>query len=527
MQRRDRRLLAAARFLFSPLLATAVLFGATSLETLLPRVAEMIQANRLAEAAELLDGALREFPKDPRLYNFQGVIGARRGETESAEKAFRNAIALAPEFMGAYLNLGRFYQERSGADATATDKALKTYQELLRFAPHNEQALFQTATLMLRKGEFQGALEHIARLPREAQQRAVVVAVRCGALTGAGNLEEAERAARQLAATPELSELDVLPILPVLESKSQTDLAVMLLESLARQNKASPAALYRLGLLQKKQGNLTRARSTLEQAFREQPKQTSLLIELAQIAHDQQDYEGALGYLAHARDLQPEDAAIHFFFGMVCVEMDLPLEAKDSLQRAVNLAPDRPYYNYALGAVLLTDKDAAASIDYFGKFRELRPDDPHGHFGMGLAYYHNRRPNRAREELEKAAGRTETAAGANYYLGRIAMQAHDNAAAVDYFRKAIEANSAYAEAYADLGLVYTRLKKFKPASEAVHHAVKLAPDGYRPNLNLLVYYQRTKDDRAEAQRKKFERIKEVRSEQAQLLLRRVEVRPPE
>ncbi len=251
------------------------------------------------------------------------------------------------------------------------------------------------------------------------------------------------------------------------------------------------------------------------------------MLELAQIAHDQQDHKGALGYLAHARDLQPEDAGIHFFFGMVCVEMDLPLEAKEALQKAVNLAPDRPYYNYALGAVLLTDKDAAASIDYCGKFRELRPDDPRGYFGMGLAYYHNRRPNRARAELEKAAGRTETAAGANYYLGRIAMQAHDNATAVEYFRKAIEANSAYAEAHADLGLVYTRLKKFKSAGEAAHHAVKLTPDGYRPNLNLLVYYQRTKDDRAAAQRAKFDRIKEVRSEQAQLLLRRVEVRSPE
>ncbi len=222
-----------------------MLCAATSLETLLPRVAEMIQANRLAEAAELLDGALTEFPKDPRLHNFQGVIDARRGEFESAENALRNAIALAPKFTGAYLNLGRLYQERSGADPTATDKALKTYQELLRFAPHNEQALYQVARLMLRKGEFEGVLEHVSRLPREAQERAMVVAVRCGALTGVGNLEEAEKAARQLVATPELSELDVLPLLPVLESKSQTELAVMLLESLAWKNKASPAALYR------------------------------------------------------------------------------------------------------------------------------------------------------------------------------------------------------------------------------------------------------------------------------------------
>jgi Flp pilus assembly protein TadD len=54
----------------------------------------------------------------------------------------------------------------------------------------------------------------------------------------------------------------------------------------------------------------------------------------------QKDYERALGYLAHARDVRPNDAAIEFFFGIGCVEMDLVVEARKALRRAVELAPE-------------------------------------------------------------------------------------------------------------------------------------------------------------------------------------------
>jgi hypothetical protein len=44
------------------------------------------------------------------------------------------------------------------------------------------------------------------------------------------------------------------------------------------------------------------------------------------VAHDQKDYTGTWGYLAHARELQPNNASIHFFWGIVCIEQDLVVE---------------------------------------------------------------------------------------------------------------------------------------------------------------------------------------------------------
>src|SRR5207247_1224647 len=63
-------------------------------------------------------------------------------------------------------------------------------------------------------------------------------------------------------------------------------------------------------------GQLARARDTLERAASEGAPAVDTLSELARIAYQQQDREGALGYLAHARDLDPKRAGIHFFFGI-------------------------------------------------------------------------------------------------------------------------------------------------------------------------------------------------------------------
>src|SRR4029077_20145280 len=88
-----------------------------------------------------------------------------------------------------------------------------------------------------------------------------------------------------------------------------------------------------------------------ESAGSQQAPDAALLLDLARVAYKQKDYQGALGYLAHARDLEPQNPAIHFFFGVVLIEMDLPLDAESSLSKAAELDSQNAYVAYALGAV--------------------------------------------------------------------------------------------------------------------------------------------------------------------------------
>jgi hypothetical protein len=56
-------------------------------------------------------------------------------------------------------------------------------------------------------------------------------------------------------------------------------------------------------------------------------------------------------------------------------------------------------------------------------------------------------------------------------------------------------------------------------------ALKIAPDHFRTNLNLLMLYQRTKDPRAEQQARRVEELQKTGEERERLLLRSLEIRP--
>ena len=485
----------------------------------------LIQKGDLLSATQHLDQALAKFPNDFHLHNFLGVVQVQQGNDTAAESSFRKAITLSPRFAGAYLNLGRLYQERGAREPEALRRGLETYEQVLQFQPDQTEARYQSAALSQRLGNYRVSQSHLSHLPVEAQQRPQVLALRCGNLAALGELQQATEAGRNLVATPDLSEADVVGILPVLEKPSTIGLRQILLEGLAERNLASSAVLRQLGLLYEDQQQFERARRSLEAAAKEAPKLVDVLIDLARVTHKQGDHRQTLSYLAHARDLDPRNASIHFFFGMVCVDAELPLEARKSLQEAVTLEASNAYYNYALAAVLLQDRDPSAAVPYFQRYCALKPGDVRGRFSLGVAYFYSNDFVTARKELEAAAMRPETAAGAHYFLARVAKQENNLPEALEHLRHSLEANPKNPEAHAELGLIYIRNRDYDKAEGELRTALELDPDSYLANMNLLNLFQRTRDPREEQQAQRFEEIKKKRSERQQALMRTIEVRP--
>ncbi|PYQ24534.1 MAG: hypothetical protein DMF79_01520 [Acidobacteria bacterium] len=279
------------------------------------------------------------------------------------------------------------------------------------------------------------------------------------------------------------------------------------------------------GRLYEGEKRLDEARAVLEEAARARPIAVEVLLDLARVAHKGRDYRGALGYLAHARDLKAGDARIHFFFGMVCVDLDLGVEAYNSLKEAVRLEPDNAAFNYALGATALHRRFPGEAIPYFRKYSELKPEDPRGSMGVGIAAYKSGDFATARAELAKAAAHGETAAGAYYFLARMARDENDLEEALRLARKAIEAKPDYSDPYVELGLLHLRKRELDKAEQALRRCLELDPDNYLGNFHLLMLYERTKDPRQDAQAQRFEEIKRRHEQKAEEFLRLIEVRP--
>ena len=493
-------------------------------EEQLVRIQQSIQSGDLRGARGELREMLARLPREPRIYNLLGVIDAQESNFAAAESNFRRATQLAQRFTGAYLNLGRLYQEHDSQPGVV-EKALDVYQKILEFEPDHVEANYQAAWLLNRLGRFAPSIEHLARLPAEAQQRAPALALRGANNAALGRRAQAETTLRQLSAASDLTEADILPILPALHQHHADDLATRLLKALAQRGLGSSKSLQALAALEESQGRLKEARESLEKSLQLEPPSAPVLIRLARLAYQSGDLEGALGYLAHARDLEPGNAPIHFFFGMVCVELKLPPEAKHSLLEAVRLDPSNPYYHYALGAVLLQQKNSDEAILHFSKYRDCRPADPRGHFALGVAYFDAYELDAARKELESVADQSETRVGANLYLGRLAVREDNLAEAADRLRKAVASDPSSPEPYAELALLHIRRGEFALAESNLMRAVKIAPEHYRTNLNLLMLYQKTNDPRTEQQARRVEQLQKAGEERERLLLRSLEIRP--
>ena len=489
------------------------------------RIQQLLESGDTAGAQALLTQAWRESPDRAGLYNLQGVINAQEGDFASAEANFRKAIKLAPDLEGAYLNLGRLYQEHISKDVAAREKALGVYDSLLRFSPNQVEANYQSAVLLMQKGLYPASLNRLNKLPAEAQNRAQALSVKCGDNAGLGQDEKAEQAAKQMLGSADLAEANVTSILPILANRKNHALAATLLEGLKARQLASFDSLESLGLLYKSMGRLAEARQTLEAAAPLQPGSVPNLLNLARVADEQKDYTGALGYLAHAREIEPNNAAIHFFWGIVCIEQDLAEEAYQALKKAVTLDPRNAYYNYALGAVAMERENGSESIPYFQKYCELKPHDPRGRLALASAYFNSYENEKAEEILTAISNNPQTAAGAHYYLGRIANRKGDYAEAIRQLRMALKVHPDFADAYAELGLVHLKQAQYPQSEEALLKALNLKPDSYLANLNLMVLYQRTKSPKADEQAKRFEQIKKQRARRAQDLLRSIQVEP--
>lgn len=511
------------RSLFILAFLTLSLAAQTAKEQLILQTQNLMQQGELKAARQLLTQAQKKYPNDAGFDNLLGIIEAQQNNFKAAEIAFKRAVTRNPKFTGAALNLGRLYQENPAEFVNAPKQALQIYQGILRYDPAHTEANYQSAVLLQLLGDYQASLLHAAKLPAEFQQSAQFHALLCGNFTGLENSAKADEYALKLIAHPDFNEADALSIWSLLEAKKREDLLLKFSEAL--QPKLSPEILHRVGLIHEKLGQFAQAREALEKSSAGGKPSTGLLMDLARIAHRQKDFQGALGYLAHARDLEPRNAAIHFSFGMICAEMNLGAEAQTAFAKALELEPNNADYNFAMGLASSYRHDPGEALPYLKKFLQLKPDDPRGKLLIGSVYFKIKDYESARRELAVAVKSSGTAPQAHFYLGRVARQENKPDEAINELTLAIRLNPKNADAYAELGQCYLQKKEYEKSADALQKALMLDADNYTANFNLLTLYSRTKDSREAEQIKKFEEVKNKRQEQMQEFLRVIEIRP--
>ena len=202
-----------------------------------------------------------------------------------------------------------------------------------------------------------------------------------------------------------------IPAFLLCVSARRADLIDALLSAAAARQALSPQGLRTLGLAQEAEGKLDLARATLENAFAADPKSVVLLEDLSRVAQAAGDYKGALGYIAHARDLEPDNAHLAYEFGTICARMGLLGEARKANAEALKLDPENADYNLGMGTIVSFSSDPSQAIPYLMKYQAKHPQDPAGMLILGEAYYRGKDFESATAWLKRAVPHASTAAG--------------------------------------------------------------------------------------------------------------------
>ncbi len=396
---------------------------------------------------------------------------------------------------------------------------------MLRLLPADGEARFSLAGLYEREKKYRDSIHELERLPADEIARPQAQVLLCADLAALGRFEDAQQAARRAVNSTEFAAADVRWLLPRLASPEAAPLVASFVEALVRRGEASMEERRRLVSAYESLGHWKDARAVLEALAIDEPRNPDHLFELARVAYRQRDFESGLGYLGHARDLVPQDARVHFLFGMMLVDLNLPFEARRSLEKAVELAPDNPDYRFALGSVILRFQGPSAAIECFQKYLLAHPGDARGRFALGVAFFQTSDFEAAAKLMRDVLAEPATQAGAAYYLGRMAHldQQLDDAASL--LERSIRAFPSFAQAYTELARVRLDQGRETDARAALARALKLEPDDFQANSLLLMFYRRAHDPRATALAVRLRQLDERRSKESELMLRGIEVKP--
>ena len=487
-------------------------------------IQRIIESGNLSAAREQLTASTKELGGDAGFDNLSGVIEAQEHHYSAAEAEFKRAIERQPRFTAAHLNLARLYQENSSTDSQAKRKASLIYDTVLSYEPGNAEANYQSALLLLEAGKYQASLTRVSRLPKTARESAQALSIACGDYVGLRDHKSTSTVLAQLLASPDFSEADVRQVLLGINPGTHEDVTIALLEALAKRQQLLPDLEHSLGLAYAQVGKLDEARSILEK-FAVEHLSVRSLFDVARVAYKQKDYRGALGFLAHARDLAPNNPSVHYSFGVVCLDLELIAEAQKSFEKAVKLEPENSSYNYAMGTTALFSHDPEDAVPYFQQYLKHNPQDPRGKLAVGIAFFRAKDYDDAAPWFDQAATETLTATSAHYYLGSLALKMGRVDEALPQLQSALRAKPDYTDALAELGQYYFIRRNYSGAEKQLQEALKLNPDHMAANFYLLSLYTRTRDPRRESQSKRYEELQKLRDTKIQEFLRMVEVRP--
>jgi predicted Zn-dependent protease len=448
-------------------------YAADASQAVLAEASAKIGTRDFQAARAILATLLKENPKIPEAYNLMGVCQVELGALDAAVASFRRAMDLKPVYDSAQLNLAGALQKQ-GKQAQAED----LLRSAVRAKPGFTDARIALAKLLLADKQDDVALDQfeavIARRPDQVF-----------ALGNAGLI--LARRADYAKAIERLSRAHTL-------DPGSTPLALALAEAQIRSGRQADADRVISELQNASRLNVDAARILASVCLQSgQPYKGAALVKSdaalaaqyrdAAVRRAQDDflhnrYRAAATELEALKSLGPQDFSFYKLLGTAYYQLGDPQKASDEFQNALRLDPKNEQVYFNLGMLYLKfHTPELAHLVFDHGLKEL-PRSPLLWMGMGLTEHLTDQTDKAAAALKKAIELDSAFADAYIVLGDVLESDNQLEDALPVFQTAIQKQPDLYIGYYYSGKILLKINdsRLNEAIAALRKAVRLRPE---------------------------------------------------
>lgn len=422
-----------------------------------------------------------------KCYNSIGVLYYNIEDYATAAAYYDKAIALNPK-EGIYYDNKKDALEKAGASDAEIESLLVTTSELF---PENEEYHNRLGVMYYRQGKYEQAINYYNKAISIDDASALFYENRGLAFLYRLQYEKAEADfLRSMELNPVASIYNNLGVLYY--RMGNMDNAIKYYTEAIKLNEQEPVYHENIGLAYEKKQDDEKALACFEQAVSLEKELGTYLNRIGLYYYKRENDNKAIEYYKRALEKEPGNSVYAENMALAYEQLGQDDDAEQIYRAIVQKDHSNTYSRMRLAVMKMRnghyDDEAKQLLEHI---LALTPGD--GEILQYLGYYYEKRnePDNALEVYKRALTYHKSDEYFNNRAGIIHFNRGnkaDTAIAIEYYKKAIEANKEFAVYWQNLGLAYERLENYPEAEKAYLQSIVLDSNNAEYHNFLGVFY---------------------------------------
>jgi tetratricopeptide (TPR) repeat protein len=466
---------------------------------------DAVRRGDFAAAQSLILTGLKIEPSSAAGYDLLGIAADGLGRPSEAEKFFRQALHLNPEFITAHNDLARCLYRHG-----MVEPAILEFQETLRRDPRNIIANFNLGVIFRDRRRYIEAAQHLENARQMLPSDLATLLALTDVYFRTGKAEKAKLISNELiAAHPSDPQVNFSLGTLLLQHHRYAE-AVQRLDRARLVEPRNYELLHDLGQAYSHLEKYAEAEQALLAALSLRHDAVETLYQLAITYVKWEHPDQAIQVLVRARQLTPDRPDILLLLGRVSIQESFIDDAVEVLQQCVQIDPEKVEPHLLLGEAFTKRKNYDKALAEYEVMARFDPRNPQSYVSLGRTYQYMRQYPQAQTALRKALEIDPRNTQAAYYMGLIAFDQNDDAAAKRWYAKVLAVDPKHLAALYDMGVTLMHEGDNASALRYFDRAVAVAPTFSQLYYRLSVVYRRLENLEKAAQAftlfKKYEQL---------------------